>query len=148
MCACISILIYIFVSFAFSSWNDLIVGAPFYFDRKKDQGGAVYIYMNENGSFQKTATTVLKGPATSAFGFAVAAIGDINQDGFQGMTLNTIFVLQLHKQNKVNASWENKLKAPKGQYHFTQTAGSLMQPLQVKLYSFHVTGILSTPCIY
>lgn len=66
------------------SWNDLIVGAPFYFDRMKDQGGAVYIFMNENGSFQETATMVLKGPVTSAFGLAVAAIGDINQDGFQG----------------------------------------------------------------
>lgn len=66
------------------SWNDLIVGAPFYFDRMKFQGGAVYIFMNENGSFQKSATKVLQGPVTSGFGTAVAAIGDINQDGFQG----------------------------------------------------------------
>lgn len=71
------------------SWNDLIVGAPFYFDRMQDQGGAVYIFMNENGSFQKTATMVLKGPSASAFGFALAAIGDVNQDGFQGATLNS-----------------------------------------------------------
>lgn len=70
------------------SWNDLIVGAPFYFDRMKDQGGAVYIFMNENGSFQTTANVVLKGPSNSAFGFSVAAVGDINQDGFQGMDLN------------------------------------------------------------
>lgn len=69
------------------SWNDLIVGAPFYFDRMKFQGGAVYIFMNENGSFQKSATMVLKGPATSGFGTAVAAIGDINQDGFQGKSI-------------------------------------------------------------
>ncbi len=68
------------------SWNDLIVGAPFYFDRMKDHGGAVYIYMNENGSFQKSATVVLKGPSASGFGLAVAAIGDVNQDGFQGKT--------------------------------------------------------------
>lgn len=69
------------------SWNDLIVGAPFYFDRKEFQGGAVYIFMNENGSFQKIATLVLKGPTTSGFGMAVAAIGDINQDGFQGRSV-------------------------------------------------------------
>lgn len=74
------------------SWNDLIVGAPFYFDRMKDQGGAVYIFMNENGFFQKTATLVLKGPSDSAFGFAVAAVGDINQDGFQGMDLKSSFM--------------------------------------------------------
>nr|XP_057917211.1 integrin alpha-3b [Doryrhamphus excisus] len=73
------------------NWNDLIVGAPYYFDRMKDEGGAVYIYMNENGSFQKTPTTVLKGPASSAFGLAVAAIGDINQDGFQDFAVGAPF---------------------------------------------------------
>ncbi|CAN9508636.1 unnamed protein product [Ophioblennius macclurei] len=73
-------------------WNDLIVGAPFYFDRMKDEGGAVYVFMNENGSFQKTATLVLKGPSGSAFGQAVAAIGDINQDGFQDFAVGAPFV--------------------------------------------------------
>ncbi|KAM6897820.1 integrin alpha-3b [Xenentodon cancila] len=72
-------------------WNDLIVGAPFYFDRMKDQGGAVYIFMNENGSFQKTASMVLKGPSASGFGFAVAAIGDVNQDGFQDFAVGAPF---------------------------------------------------------
>ncbi|XP_029311996.1 integrin alpha-3b isoform X2 [Cottoperca gobio] len=72
-------------------WNDLIVGAPFYFDRMKDEGGAVYIFMNENGSFQKTASMVLKGPSSSAFGFAVAAIGDVNQDGFQDFAVGAPF---------------------------------------------------------
>ncbi|XP_077482885.1 integrin alpha-3b [Stigmatopora argus] len=73
------------------NWNDLIVGAPFYFDRMKDEGGAVYIYMNENGSFQKTPSVVLKGPASSAFGNAVAAIGDVNQDGFQDFAVGAPF---------------------------------------------------------
>ncbi|XP_017274060.1 integrin alpha-3b [Kryptolebias marmoratus] len=78
-------------------WNDLIVGAPFYFDRNKDQEGAVYIFMNENGSFQNTATVVLKGPSFSAFGFAVAAIGDVNQDGFQDFAVGAPF----HETGKV-----------------------------------------------
>ncbi|XP_065805378.1 integrin alpha-3b isoform X1 [Labrus bergylta] len=72
-------------------WNDLIVGAPFYFDRMKHQGGAVYIFMNENGSFQKTASVVLKGQTGSAFGFSVAAIGDVNQDGFQDLAIGAPF---------------------------------------------------------
>ncbi|XP_028989113.1 integrin alpha-3b isoform X2 [Betta splendens] len=72
-------------------WNDLIVGAPFYFDRVKEHGGAVYIFMNENGSFQETATVVLKGPSDSAFGMAVAAIGDVNQDGFQDFAVGAPF---------------------------------------------------------
>lgn len=87
---------YVDFCLAYSSWNDLIVGAPFYFDRKNEVGGAVYIFMNENGFFQKTASMVLKGPSDSAFGLALAAIGDINQDGFQGMTMNTASLSDLH----------------------------------------------------
>lgn len=64
-------------------WKDLIVGAPFYFDRRNGTGGAVYVYMNQNGSFRKNASMVLTGPKDSAFGIAVVAIGDVNQDGFQ-----------------------------------------------------------------
>ncbi|KAK7167892.1 hypothetical protein R3I94_002072 [Phoxinus phoxinus] len=64
-------------------WKDLIVGAPFYFDRKKDEGGAVYVYMNQNGSFRNKYDVVLTGHKDSAFGMAVVAIGDVNQDGFQ-----------------------------------------------------------------
>uniref|UniRef100_A0A3P9MNT0 Integrin, alpha 3b n=1 Tax=Oryzias latipes TaxID=8090 RepID=A0A3P9MNT0_ORYLA len=72
-------------------WNDLIVGAPFYFERQNQIGGAVYIFMNENGSFQNVSTKVLKGPAYSGFGFAVAAIGDVNQDGFQDFAVGAPF---------------------------------------------------------
>ncbi|XP_051573114.1 integrin alpha-3-like [Myxocyprinus asiaticus] len=64
-------------------WKDLIVGAPFYFDRKNEKGGAVYIYMNQNGSFRDKADVILTGLKDSAFGMAVVAIGDVNQDGFQ-----------------------------------------------------------------
>ncbi len=79
-----------------SSWNDLIVGAPFYFDRYKEEGGAVYIFMNENGSFREKASLVLKGRKGSGFGFAVAAVGDVNQDGFQGIAENTRIHIYIH----------------------------------------------------
>ncbi|XP_051958979.1 integrin alpha-3-like [Xyrauchen texanus] len=78
-------------------WNDLIVGAPFYFDRYKEEGGAVYIFMNENGSFRRQASMVLKGKKGSAFGFAVAAVGDVNQDGFQDIAVGAPF----HDSGKV-----------------------------------------------
>ncbi|XP_049323987.1 integrin alpha-3 isoform X2 [Astyanax mexicanus] len=64
-------------------WKELIVGAPFYFDRRKEEGGAVYLFMNENGSFQDKTDLFFTGPKQSGFGMAVAAIGDVNQDGFQ-----------------------------------------------------------------
>uniref|UniRef100_A0A8C7UJ89 Integrin alpha-2 domain-containing protein n=1 Tax=Oncorhynchus mykiss TaxID=8022 RepID=A0A8C7UJ89_ONCMY len=72
-------------------WMDLIVGAPFYFDRKKELGGAVYVYMNENGSFRQNSSIILRGPRDSAFGMAVAAIGDVNQDGFQDIAVGAPF---------------------------------------------------------
>ncbi|XP_076856786.1 integrin alpha-3b isoform X2 [Brachyhypopomus gauderio] len=72
-------------------WNDLIVGAPFYFHRSKEHGGAVYVFMNENGSFQNKADVILKGLKGSAFGLAVAAVGDVNQDGFQDFAVGAPF---------------------------------------------------------
>ncbi|XP_056627893.1 integrin alpha-3b isoform X2 [Triplophysa dalaica] len=72
-------------------WNDLIVGAPFYFERYNEEGGAVYIYMNDNGSFKEKASVVLKGKKGSGFGFAVAAVGDVNQDGFQDFAVGAPF---------------------------------------------------------
>ncbi|KAJ7984939.1 hypothetical protein DPEC_G00359950 [Dallia pectoralis] len=79
------------------NWNDLIISAPFYFDRKADVGGAVYVYMNEMGSFQSSPSMVLKGLTASGFGFAVAAVGDVNQDGFQDFAVGAPF----HESGKV-----------------------------------------------
>ncbi|XP_059812581.1 integrin alpha-3-like [Hypanus sabinus] len=66
-----------------NSWQDLIVGAPHYFDHRKEISGAVYIYMNEAGKFSDKPTLVLNGSLGSMFGHTVSSIGDINQDGFQ-----------------------------------------------------------------
>ncbi|DAA18586.1 TPA: integrin alpha 3 [Bos taurus] len=66
-------------------WQDLLVGAPYYFERKEEVGGAIYIFMNQAGtSFPDHPSLLLHGPSRSAFGFSVASIGDVNQDGFQG----------------------------------------------------------------
>ncbi|XP_073539338.1 integrin alpha-3 isoform X1 [Phyllobates terribilis] len=72
-------------------WQDIAVGAPYYFDQRKEIGGAVYIYMNEVGSFIDTPSLVLHGPTDSGFGFAVANIGDINQDGFTDLAVGAPF---------------------------------------------------------
>ncbi|XP_026181934.1 integrin alpha-3-like isoform X2 [Mastacembelus armatus] len=72
-------------------WNDLLVGAPFYFDHQEEAGGAVYIYMNTRGGFNPQPNMVLRGPAGSAFGMAVTAAGDLNQDGFQDFAIGAPF---------------------------------------------------------
>nr|XP_020477319.1 integrin alpha-3-like [Monopterus albus] len=73
-------------------WNDLLVGAPFYFDRQQELGGAVYVYMNTGGGFDAQPSVVLRGPAGSAFGMAVSAAGDLNQDGFQDFAVGAPFL--------------------------------------------------------
>ncbi|KFO62834.1 Integrin alpha-3, partial [Corvus brachyrhynchos] len=60
-------------------WQDLVVGAPYYFERKQEVGGAVFVYMNEAGGFQQLHSLILTGPSYSGFGFALASIGDVNQ---------------------------------------------------------------------
>nr|KAF6456519.1 integrin subunit alpha 3 [Rousettus aegyptiacus] len=73
-------------------WQDLLVGAPYYFERKKEVGGAIYVFMNQAGtSFPAHPSLLLHGPSHSAFGFSVASIGDINQDGFQDIAVGAPF---------------------------------------------------------
>ncbi|XP_028930745.1 integrin alpha-3 isoform X1 [Ornithorhynchus anatinus] len=72
-------------------WQDLVIGAPYYFERKKEEGGAVYVFTNEGGTFAPEPTQTLHGPSGSAFGFSVASIGDVNQDGFQDIAVGAPF---------------------------------------------------------
>ncbi|XP_022625911.1 integrin alpha-3-like, partial [Seriola dumerili] len=72
-------------------WNDLLVGAPFYFHRQQEAGGAVYVYMNAGGRFDSRPSVVLRGPDRSGFGMAVTAAGDLNQDGFQDFAVGAPF---------------------------------------------------------
>ncbi|XP_048416325.1 integrin alpha-3b isoform X2 [Stegostoma tigrinum] len=69
------------------SWQDIIVGAPHYFDQKKEISGTVHIYMNEAGQFSEEPNLVLNGSKDSMFGYAISTIGDINQDGFQDIAI-------------------------------------------------------------
>lgn len=57
---------------------DLIVAAPFYFTRH--DGGAVYIYQNDDHKLSNTPTLKLTGKLESHFGLAISNMGDINQD--------------------------------------------------------------------
>ncbi|KAJ7313701.1 hypothetical protein JRQ81_005325 [Phrynocephalus forsythii] len=72
-------------------WKDLIIGAPYYFDRKEEKGGAVYVYMNLGGIFHTSPNLTLTGPSNSSFGLAVANIGDIDKDDFQDIAIGAPF---------------------------------------------------------
>lgn len=59
--------------------DDLIIAAPFFFS--KSEGGAVYVYQNENYHLPSNYSTKLTGKLESRFGMAITNIGDINKDG-------------------------------------------------------------------
>ncbi|KAL3273851.1 hypothetical protein HHI36_015277 [Cryptolaemus montrouzieri] len=68
-------------------FDDLLVSAPFYYE-ENTVGGAVYIYLHlRNCTSEKCPRTVLKGKSESRFGFAMAALGDINRDGFNDVAI-------------------------------------------------------------
>ncbi|CAN9503376.1 unnamed protein product [Ophioblennius macclurei] len=63
-------------------WDDIVVGAPQYFEKDGTIGGAVYIYVNKAGNWNKVTPMRIDGPDDSMFGLAVENLGDINQDGY------------------------------------------------------------------
>ena len=68
--------------------DDLIVGAPQYYDRLDKVGGAVYVYINNGlNKLGPNATTVLYGELDSAFGNSITSLGDINMDGINDIAI-------------------------------------------------------------
>lgn len=49
-----------------------------------DVGGAVYVYVNQEGRWDGVTPVRLDGTKDSMFGLAVENIGDVNQDSFEG----------------------------------------------------------------
>ncbi|XP_077413012.1 integrin alpha-6-like isoform X2 [Vanacampus margaritifer] len=63
-------------------WDDMVVGAPQYFEKDGEIGGATYVFVNKDGKWDKVTPTRIDGPQDSMFGLAVENLGDINQDGY------------------------------------------------------------------
>uniref|UniRef100_A0A8C7HP06 Integrin subunit alpha 6 n=1 Tax=Oncorhynchus kisutch TaxID=8019 RepID=A0A8C7HP06_ONCKI len=68
-------------------WQDIVVGAPQFFMKEGDIGGAVYVYINQAGKWAKITPIRLNGTKDSMFGLAVENIGDINQDSYQDIAV-------------------------------------------------------------
>lgn len=67
-----------------SRWQDIVVGAPQFYMKDGDVGGAVYVYKNQEGRWDGVTPVRLDGTKDSMFGLAVENIGDVNQDSFEG----------------------------------------------------------------
>ncbi|XP_033619557.1 integrin alpha-7 isoform X2 [Fukomys damarensis] len=72
-------------------WSDLIVGAPYFFERQEELGGAVYLYMNQGGHWAGVSPLRLCGSPDSMFGISLAVLGDLNQDGFPDIAVGAPF---------------------------------------------------------
>ncbi|XP_006897722.1 PREDICTED: integrin alpha-7 isoform X2 [Elephantulus edwardii] len=70
---------------------DLVVGAPYFFERQEELGGAVYVYMNQGGHWDDVSPIRLCGSPDSMFGISVAVLGDLNQDGFPDIAVGAPF---------------------------------------------------------
>ncbi|XP_060716302.1 integrin alpha-6b isoform X2 [Tachysurus vachellii] len=68
-------------------WEDLVVGAPQFFVKDGDIGGAVYVYINQNGHWEKAVPTRIDGAKNSMFGLSIENLGDINLDGFNDVAV-------------------------------------------------------------
>uniref|UniRef100_A0A7N6FC47 Integrin, alpha 6b n=1 Tax=Anabas testudineus TaxID=64144 RepID=A0A7N6FC47_ANATE len=71
------------------SWQDIVVGAPQYFEKDGEIGGAVYVYINNAGNWNQVKRTRIDGPKDSMFGLAVENLGDINQDGYHDFAVGS-----------------------------------------------------------
>ncbi|XP_048095453.1 integrin alpha-6 isoform X1 [Alosa alosa] len=68
-------------------WQDIVVGAPQFFLKDSEVGGAVYVYINKAGRWNDITPIRLNGTKDSMFGLAVENIGDINLDTFQDIAV-------------------------------------------------------------
>ncbi|KAM7407449.1 hypothetical protein PAMA_003259 [Pampus argenteus] len=68
-------------------WQDIVVGAPQFYMKDRDIGGAVYIYINQAGRWEGITPLRLNGTKDSMFGLAVENIGDINQDSYEDIAI-------------------------------------------------------------
>ncbi|XP_051259735.1 integrin alpha-6 isoform X2 [Dicentrarchus labrax] len=68
-------------------WQDIVVGAPQFYMKNRDIGGAVYVYINQAGRWERITPIRLNGTKDSMFGIAVENIGDINQDSYEDIAI-------------------------------------------------------------
>ncbi|XP_075877228.1 integrin alpha-6b isoform X2 [Nelusetta ayraudi] len=115
-------------------WQDIVVGAPQYFEKDGEIGGAVYVYINKEGKWDQVKPTRIDGPMDSMFGLAVENLGDINQDGYQDFA--------------VGAPYDDEGAGNVYIYHGSETGLSSTKasqilpgkPLSVKLFGYSLAG--------
>ncbi|XP_061081746.1 integrin alpha-6-like [Conger conger] len=68
-------------------WQDIAVGAPQFFLKDREVGGAVFIYINQEGHWDTVVPIPLYGLKDSMFGLAVEKVGDVTQDSYEDLAV-------------------------------------------------------------
>ncbi|KAJ8011691.1 hypothetical protein DPEC_G00060870 [Dallia pectoralis] len=114
-------------------WQDIVVGAPQYFEKDKKLGGAIYIYINKKGAWNTVKPTRIDGPENSMFGMAVENLGDLNMDTYNDIAVGAPYAGQTGKVFIYHGSKEGLVIKP------TQV---LSGPPGTKLFGYSLTGNL------
>uniref|UniRef100_A0A8C5EUI1 Integrin alpha-6-like n=1 Tax=Gouania willdenowi TaxID=441366 RepID=A0A8C5EUI1_GOUWI len=110
-------------------WEDIVVGAPQYFEKDGEIGGAVYVFVNKAGKWNKVTPIRIAGPQDSMFGLSVENLGDINLDGYHDFA--------------VGAPYDDDEGGNVFIYHGSDTGLSsekAAQPLGVKWFGYSLAG--------
>ncbi|KAF7661523.1 hypothetical protein LDENG_00258880 [Lucifuga dentata] len=116
-------------------WQDIVVGAPQYFEKDGDIGGAIYVYINKAGKWNKAKPIKIDGPKDSMFGLSVENLGDINQDGYHDFAVGAPYDDDGAGKVYIYHGSAEGLKNPK------KAAQMLSgQPLGVKFFGYSLAG--------
>ncbi|XP_017090583.2 integrin alpha-PS1 isoform X1 [Drosophila bipectinata] len=94
---------------------DLLVAAPLYFT--KSEGGAVYVYQNDQDSLPLKYTLKLTGTLESRFGLALANVGDLNKDSCEDVAVgapyegNGVVYIYLGSRQGLNSKPAQRIQA-------------------------------------
>lgn len=86
----------------------------------KDAGGAVYVYLNNNGFRSNHPYLRLTGMKESRFGMALSNAGDLNKDGFEDLAVGSPYSDDGHGSVYIYlGSKDGIIKEPSQVYHFS-----------------------------
>ncbi|XP_039998869.1 integrin alpha-6-like isoform X2 [Xiphias gladius] len=115
-------------------WQDIVVGAPQYFEKDGEIGGAVYVYVNQAGNWNKVKPTRIDGTKDSMFGLAVENLGDINLDSYHDFAVGAPYEndgagnVYIYSGSATGLSSKKAVQVLSG------------QPLRVSLFGYSLAG--------
>ncbi|XP_039497231.1 integrin alpha-PS1 isoform X1 [Drosophila santomea] len=116
---------------------DLIVAAPLYFT--KTEGGAVYVYQNNQDTLPTKYTLKLTGPLESRFGLALANIGDLNKDNCEDLAVgapyegNGVVYIYLGSRQGLNSKPAQKILA-------SELGGAVPNGQPIRTFGISISG--------